>query len=292
MSKIKYINCFGTSFTAGGGFEFDGNSIGRNNFLKSYYSNLDEELTQYNFSYPGQLQKLLKNIKVFNHAKNGYGNDRMYRLAYDIISSSNFNSEEHIFLLEFGGLGRKEYWYNEINDFIVLNYWVDWDNYSIKDKVNIAQSYCYDSPAIFNQLKDEESFFLEFHKKTFDFKNEIKYYEQQINFFISYLDSKNVNYFLVNENHTIDNDKHFTFGDGNIFKQSKDFTKFTNINGLELDIETNYLYDDKHNGYVATKIISQSIYNHLIDVKLLDLEKINIDYEGLLNLKLPKIDII
>ena len=108
MDKIKYINCFGTSFTAGGGFEFGGTSDVRNNFLKFFYSGLNEEPTQFNFSYPGQIQRLNSKIKINNYAKNGYGNDRMMRLVYDIITSIDFNKNEHIFLLEFGGIGRKE----------------------------------------------------------------------------------------------------------------------------------------------------------------------------------------
>ena len=56
---IKKIYTFGTSFTEGGGFEFD---ILQPQNLKCY-QNLGEELTRFNFSYPGQLQKLLPNIK-------------------------------------------------------------------------------------------------------------------------------------------------------------------------------------------------------------------------------------
>ena len=81
MSKIKYINCFGTSYTAGGGFEFDGDK----NPLNNLYSGLETPLTQFNFSYPGQLKKILdENVKVTNYAKNGYGNDRTFRKIYEL----------------------------------------------------------------------------------------------------------------------------------------------------------------------------------------------------------------
>jgi hypothetical protein len=287
MSKIKYINCFGTSFTAGGGFEFDGISSGRSEFLKSFYSNLDVPQTQFGFSYPGHIQKLT-NIKVNNYAKNGYGNDRTFRIIYDIITTPNFNNDEHIFLLEFGGIGRKEFWYEPLNDFIVMNYWLDWDTQTLKKKVDIAQSYCYDTSELEINLQKEESLFLEFHSKTFNFKNEIKKYEQEIDFFIAYLELNKIKYFLVNEIPNKNIDKYFIFGDGIYFKQSTDFNKFTHLNNLEIDIETNNQHKDKHNGYVSNKIIGETIYNSLINMGLIDDYMIDIDYEGLRNLKLPK----
>lgn len=289
MSKIKYINCFGTSFTAGGGFEFDGQSLGRNDFLKSFYNNIDEELTQFNFSYPGQIQRLNSNIKVTNYAKNGYGNDRVMRLAYELITSIDFNPSEHIFLIEFGGIGRREFWYNPINDFIVMNYWVDYDTKKLKNKVNLAQSYCYDTKEMQIFLEKDEPSFLEIFNKTFDLYHETKKYQQEIDFFIAYLESKNINYFIVNDVVNNKSERQFTFGDGIFFKKSNDFNKFTHINKLEIDIETNYLYNDKHSGYVSNKIVGQTIYNTLIDKGYLNFDKIDIDYMGLRNLKLPKI---
>ena len=68
---IKKIYTFGTSFTEGGGFEFD--TIDYK--YKKLYENFDEDYSQYNFSYPGQLQKLIPNIEVINLAKSGYGNE-------------------------------------------------------------------------------------------------------------------------------------------------------------------------------------------------------------------------
>lgn len=286
MKKIKYINCFGTSFTAGGGFEFDGYSKGRCDFLKSFYNIDNEELTQFNFSYPGQLQKISSDFKVINYAKNGYGNDRMFRLTYDLITSENFDSSEHLFLFEFGGIGRREFWYEPIGDFIVMNYWVDYDTKKLKNKVDLAHSYCYDSKEMEDFLEKDELLFLEILSKTFNFDCEIKKYDQDIYFFISYLNFKNINYFIVTSPIDKKDDRYFTFGDGLFFKKSDDFIKFTNINNLEMDIETNYLYNDKHNGYVSNKLVGQTIYNTLIDRGYLNLDKIEIDYSGLRTLKL------
>lgn len=292
MTKVRYINCFGTSFTAGGGFEFDCNWKPRSELLKTLYGNIDEPLTQYNFSYAGQLKKLLPEIQVNNYAKNGYGNDRMYRLAHNIISDSKFNNEEHIFLLEFGGLGRREYWYNELNDYIILNYYIDWENNKLRDMLYLANSWWYDSDEIRDKLKKEETFFLEFYKKTFNFESEIEKYHREVDFFISYLDSKNINYFSLTSFDYIKSDKKFLFGDGEYFKHHNDFVMFTNTNNLEIDKETLNQYIDKHNGYVSNKIVAQTIYNNLIDMGFLEYKKINIDYKGLKKLKFSQRSVI
>jgi hypothetical protein len=79
--------------------------------------------------------------------------------------------------------------------------------------------------------------------------------------------------------------KCFTFGDGEYFKYHTDFIKFTNLNRLEIDMETRRKYIDNHNGYVSNKIVGETIFNSLIDMKFLNLEKIDIDYQRLKNIK-------
>ena len=116
MSKIKNIHTFGTSFTAGGGYEFDSN--GKREILYNLYKHLDEELTRYNFSWPGQLNKLLKShkIQVHNHAESGYGNQRMYRYTYDIINSKNFNKDELKYLKVYLEIEKKEKFVKRITE--------------------------------------------------------------------------------------------------------------------------------------------------------------------------------
>ena len=61
---IKEIHCFGTSHTAGGGFEF----FNKENASKLKKTYTERPFTQFNYSYPGQLQKLIGNgVKIFNH---------------------------------------------------------------------------------------------------------------------------------------------------------------------------------------------------------------------------------
>lgn len=287
MSKIKYINCFGTSFTAGGGFEFDGQSIERQILLNNFYSELEEQLTQFNFSYPGQLSKLLNDdIQVINYAKNGYGNDRMFRQIYEIVSNPDFNKDEHIFIIEYAGLGRKEFWFNPIKDYIVSNYWFDWDTSTLKDEVNLANSYCYDTIHMTHYLEEYEPMFLEFFQHTLNLEKEHKLLFQNIEFFSSYLKQHQLNYFYVTD--VFDNHigKNFIFGDGEYFKTSTDFNKFSSFNNLSIKDETDGMYSDLHNGYLANKIIGLTIYNSLIEQKLIDFKKIDIDWKQLRDFKI------
>lgn len=98
---IKKIYTLGTSFTKGGGFEFDLENHGDS--LRKFYSHIDDEKTQWSFSC--QLQKLFdKNkikVDVVNLAKSGYGNERLIRKTYETILDKSFKKEETLFLFEF-----------------------------------------------------------------------------------------------------------------------------------------------------------------------------------------------
>jgi len=283
MSKIKYINCFGTSYTAGGGFEFDGDK----NPLNNLYSGLESPLTQFNFSYPGQLNKVLgENIKVTNYAKNGYGNDRTFRQIYELVNDKNFNKDEHIFIIEYAGLGRREFWFNPINDYIVSNYWFNFDTLKLKDMVYLANSYGYETRKMSNDLKKYEPLFLEFFKQTLNLKNEIKLNEQNIEFFSSYLNQHKLNYFYTTDIFDSNSGKNFIFGDGEYFKQSNDFLKFSEYNNLSIKNETAGIDKDLHNGYISNKIVGLTIYNKLVELEFIDSNKIDIDWKELKNFKL------
>jgi hypothetical protein len=59
------------------------------------------------------LQKLIgKGVKIFNQGKSGYGNERMYRIAYDLITKNIQSLSEKLFIFEFSFLGRKEFYSN------------------------------------------------------------------------------------------------------------------------------------------------------------------------------------
>jgi hypothetical protein len=282
-SKIKFINCFGTSFTAGGGFEFDSFDGGRQRILNNLYSNVDYPNTQFNFSYPGQLNKLVKNIKVTNYAKNGYGEDRSFRQIYEILHGVNFNKDEHVFLIEGAGIGRREIWLNELNDYIVCNFWFNWDTHEFKNKIGLANSYGYDTEATEKIIEKYEPIILEYLKATLNLNKEIKKIHRNKEFFISFMNAHNLNYFYVNE---IVDDRYFNFGDGVYFKQSTDFGIFSKINKLLICDETNGVHTDNHFGYTANKIIALTIHNRLVELNLIDSDKVDINWKELKDFKL------
>jgi hypothetical protein len=282
MTKIKYIHCFGTSYTAGGGFEFESLCTYRRDFIKSMYGHLDENFTQFNFSYPGQLQKLLGNdIKVFNHGKNGYGNELLYRKIYDIVSDYNFNPDENIFLLELSALGRREFWINEINDFVIVNYQIDWDNLKYSHILNIANSYWYDTTELETLFeKKYRSMFHKFLKRTLNVDVLVKQMSMNMEYVISYIQNKNVKFYSVVNSPLPNFDlPQIEFGDGNYFTKSNDFIGFCYTNKLSITDETLGKYVDGHNGYIGNKITAESICNKFIDDSLIKKSKIDINWK-------------
>lgn len=286
MEKIKYINCFGTSYTAGGGFEFDCVNEKRSKFLKNHYGELGEELTQFNFSYPGRLQKLFKNknVEVRNYGKQGYGNERLYRKAYDIIISSDFNPNEHIFLFEFSDLGRKEFWSNDLNSYIILNYLVDWDTGELTQCNGLAKSWYYDKISEYPILNEMEDYFYTFLKKTFNLREAVELMDRNILFFLSFLKERNINYFFTNAPNSFKHDdvnkKYLIdFGDDVYFQSDKSFVYFCIINNLFITDETPDGYVDSHNGFIGNDLVAKILYNFLIDKQYFNFEKINIDWE-------------
>lgn len=230
---IKTIYFFGTSHTAGGGFEFgsklnsfriDGEDVEENDeprgdILKRVYSELypNEIQTQENFSFPGQFKKLLFekgiDIEVINISKQGYGNERIYRKFYDLIRTDNFKKEESLFIFEFSDVERKELFYKPLDNHIVINYGavnrtfetnkVDKGKYIDDDKVEIggyAKSYWYETDSDIEILKEDKTFFEEYVTKTLTAKHQIHILNyNNINFF-SFLKLNNFN-FLISEMH-------------------------------------------------------------------------------------------
>lgn len=194
MNKIKHIHCFGTSYTAGGGYEFDSN--GKREMLHKLYSHLDEEMTRYNFSWPGQLNKLVKThkITVHNHAESGYGNEKMYRNVYDIIQEPSFKKEEHLFILEFSGVGRQELYFNPLEDYVIFNFR---DNEPFNTKYSdVAHRYFYDNEERRDVITSNKKIIGDYHKLVYNQEIREKTLERNNNFFLRYLDSLGINFLL------------------------------------------------------------------------------------------------
>lgn len=285
MTKIKYINCFGTSYTAGGGFEFECYNDLKSKKLHEIYGKIEIEKTQYHFSWPGQLQKLVgSDIKVNNFAKSGYGNSRIFRLVYDIINDENFNSEENVFIFEFAGIGRDEFFLKEIKDYLVCNYQSKYDkNNNINfEFVGAANSYNYDNMSITNKIKNYDEFFNTYVNKFIDFDEYSDTMIRETDFFLSYLEKNNIKFlFCVSPilYYEYDNTKKIIFGDNINFKQYTNFVKFVNGNNLQITDETHQQIKDSHSGLKGNKIASQCIYNKLIESGYLNMNFIDIDWE-------------
>ena len=286
MTKIKYIHCFGTSYTAGGGFEFESRHPNVRRDLIQVYGRCDEQLTQSNFSWPGQLQNLIGDFPfVLNHGKQGYGNDRTFRLVYELINKPDFKKEENLLILEFAGLGRQDFFFKEVGDFVICNYQMINDEneyYPFFKYVGAAKSYGYDTDEITKKIDEYESFFNTYIDKFIDFDVEQTKLVQQTDFFLSYLEKMGISFLFSMPpilNYRYDISKEIEFGDGKKFKKTNNFVQFTDDNNLRIIDETKEKYSDGHCGLKANKIISHCIYNKLVNDNYITNNTIPIDWD-------------
>lgn len=261
MKEIKTISCHGTSYTEGGGFEWD--IKGKTEKLQSVYSELPK--TQFNYSWPGQLQKLVK-AKVTNYGKSGYGNEKIYRDVHDIFTNPSINNKNHLFLIEISQIGRTELFINQINDYCVINYDV------LKDKSyhfqGAANEYFRDSYEIQKILEEKSPFFEEYISETKNLKNNLKIIERNFDFFISFLEYNDLNYCLVNTpiilfNKKPDNYRIITYPSGNNKRVLTDFVDYIEENKLTIKDDTNGNVDDPHFGLEGNKSIANIIYKQI-----------------------------
>lgn len=273
---IKYIHCFGTSYTAGGGHEFDATGLGRGldsfhvqNLIKVYSKKYpNEEQTLNNCSWPGQLQKLLgEDIQVINHAKSGYGNERMYEITYDIITKSDFNKDEHLFLFEFSALGRKQLWSNTLNQYIITNYIIDDEN-----KLNYngtAVDYYYDNDDTIEIINKLEEIIIPFYEETLEMESSMKRLEINNHMFLDYLSYNNVNWMFTADPfyyafERYDKKHYFKFSDN-----SHNFVNYFHEEDLTITKETNGKVNDGHMSITGAKIVARVIAKRLKELNYL-----------------------
>jgi len=209
---IKEIHCFGTSFTHGGGFEFH-SDLKRENLLKCYK---EKPFTQFYYSWPGQLQKLIGDgVKVYNHAKSGYGNERMYRIAYDLITEDIQSLSEKLFIFEFSFLGRKEFYSNTLKDHFIVNYEILENGANVN---GIAQSYFENHVETHQLLRNKV---VPFIKETIQGENQMKTLKMNNRFFIDFLLQNDINFLLATPP--------YEFNDG------------TNLDTIKMQLEDRYI---------------------------------------------------
>lgn len=294
MNKIRNIYTFGTSFTKGGGFEFD--AVEAKSKLEKAYIGIGEEMTQENFSWPGQLKKLIKDndINVINLAESGYGNERMYYEAHKIITSEGFNTDTDIFLFEFSYLGRKQFYSRDINNPIIMNYSPmehDADGKRINKSEYNGHAWRYfksDNP--FNKiLKTNQIEMGEFFQSYMDKYLCVGYASTQminnITLFLSFLTKRNIQFWFMQPPLSIDikyfdrfkwDDRIITF-DRNSHGFMLDYAIFSMTGPGTIDNETNGYIQDGHTGILGNKLIATKTFNHLIKQGLIDSEYAKID---------------
>ena len=296
--SVKYINCYGTSFTQGGGFEY-----WRFNGIKIAYQGLSPMIanTHWEFSWPCQLQKFVgNNMTVRNYGKCGFGNERIYRKTHEIINKPDFKSEEHIFLFEFSDVGRKEFYHAYLDDYVICNYY-----FNSEDGETILEEEV-DRPRKFNQLslaldywfetQDQEKIldydlgnFREHMKKTTTLRNTISTMSKNIEMFLSYLEFNKIQYVIVQKPFTFElfnwdklfkhrclkqdigvdmKDAHMTIWD--------ETNPHTVDDGEENEFEG---IDDRHGGYSWAIKSAKSIFDD-INSKFFK-NKLNPNWEGL-----------
>ena len=284
---IKKIYTLGTSFTKGGGFEFHLNEYGKK--LEDLYSHINEEKTQNNLSWPGQLQKIIDNnkldIEVINLSKSGCGNERLIRKTYETILDNSFKKEETLFLFEFSALGRKEFHNKELgylcgNYHFVTNrnefgFVVD-DGYEKEISTNLhglAKTYFEDDNSTLEKLKNIEKVYSDYTSHALDYKSCLKELSIDCIGFLSFCDKININYsivsrpFLQMEFQTEIFDKFFSEKMVKLNYNGKitdDIYDFFEKHKLTIKHETNDLINDGHGGYLGNKLFAEEIFKKIL----------------------------
>jgi len=277
-NKIDEIHTFGTSHTKGGGFEWHHEeSTDKVKLLKRFYGHLNIPKTQHDFSWPGQLSNIL-NIKVQNHAKSGFGDERMYRKFYELSKSPTFYDDikSKLFIFEFAQMGRKEYFSNTVNDYVIFNYWgKNSDGRYIHDYLkfnednldfNISNDYDYGHEKL-NDVSFRKSY-IDYFKKSYS----PKIYQEKVSrdaiHFLCFLENISANYLILSEPFLDDTDIDI-YVELKLYKKEIDFKKnrgFLNfIENNSISKETNNGYRDGHAGFEGNKEISKRISDKIIN---------------------------
>ena len=282
---IKKIYCFGSSHTEGGGFH-------DSDMVNHLYKTVIDEPTMSTLSWPGVLQSILgKSVDVHNYGKSGSGNERIYRMVFDLIFGENefngteFNKEETLILIEPTNLDRKEYYSNTINDHVVVNYSAM--NPKSITNFHVVENHYFEKHRGINKKLNKKLYF-EFIKETMSFDSQVNLLQKNLIMFFSFLKLHNINFKIVNGCNIFapNQEKYWIFDTiPYVFegKMEYDFTDYAMKNGKLIQNETSGEINDPHQGYFVNRVVSQTINNILINEKLvngkiLDLENTEEDF--------------
>lgn len=286
---IEKIYAFGTSHTAGGGFEF--NSITNNSSNPNIYKKIINSENHFDFSYPAILGRL-SNIEIINNAKQGYGYERVNRKIIETISSENFNKDNSLFLIEVSYWDRKEFFIDDINDYIVCNFHPN----ELPDNNNLsyANDYYYQSHNTTKFLDKHRELLNDFFRLTY---TNYEYLQNRLQesflHMISLLEFLGIKYYLTNGDIPINPNllnkfnyknkileyKLFNFNNNSEVKIKEWTDEIFNLN-LTITNESNGLFKDSHQGYSVSSCIAKTIYNKMIEDNIIEGEFIDNDFKS------------
>lgn len=269
---IKQIHCFGTSFTEGAGFEWWKYEVVKE-IYRPYIDEYPKEETTFPFSWPGQLKKLLpKDIKVSNHAKCGWGNQRVYRKIMEIVNQPNFKPKEHLFLIEFSEASRAEFWSVEKQKHFLINY-------NVKDSTFLDRGEVGNGGPVFdyqrtpseddkNYLKRISPIMSEYMKTTFSENDVIRRIEQNQVTFSSFMELFELNWLVPLPNTFCFNPLWYDklYKDKLITDKNDICHQFSiQQNGYGFKSETSGVWNDGHGGLAWSEMIAMKTYNLMIE---------------------------
>lgn len=269
---IKKIYAFGTSHTAGGGFEYN---TDRPN--PSIYKRILDSENHFDYSYPSILGRML-GIDIINHAKQGFGYERVNRKILEVISDESFNKDESLFLIEVSYHDRKEWYIKDLDKYLITNF-----SARKIDELSHSTDYHYEDRKTCEIIKDYRNTLVDFYKLTHSDENYlINQVQSSFIYMISLLNNLGIRYYLTNGSVPIepilehkldysDNIVEYKFGD--IITSD-----FVSVDDILIRDESDGIVDDDHKGYSVNLTIAETIYNKLIDDNYLSKNKIEIDF--------------
>lgn len=271
---IKKIYCFGTSHTRGGGFH--------EKRIKDIYKNIVDEPSMDTLSWPGLLQVLVgKKIKVENLAECGAGNERMYRLFWEIVSSDGFNKDEVLFLLEPSSFDRKEFWSNTINDYVICNYSANNPAHTVN--FDVVKEYYRDYAT-----NIDKKVYWDFLQETVRFEDILQRIQMNLIFFFNFLESNKFNYKIVHHYNLFKPEQQqYNVYDSVEYDingiKTLSYYSTADTEGYTIRDETDNIIHDPHQGYFINNIVAKTINNilvndNLINGKILQIENKHEDY--------------
>jgi len=268
LKKINKIYCFGTSFTAGGGYYFGSKDM--ENHYSNYYNSLNEyPKTMFNYSYPGQLTKLFNNVEIKNLGKCGYGDDRTSRLIFDIVENPNSYIDDTLFIIELSYLGREELYSNKFKSFMVHNYSID-DNLTYNDS-SLAINHKYDDTLDIRFLNHLTKLVNEYNREFWNYENVHKTHNKNNIFLINYLLRNNLNFLIIEGTpnsiikELLPNHYLVDFSPKMENHDRYSMNHFIEDNKLKISDVSNGEIEDYHASLEGNKLIASKIYQHLIN---------------------------